>query len=104
MSKIFINTGKQFSVIQDRVGMVMPRILSMLVNESFALQEEIATPDAIDTAMKLGTNYPFGLIEWGERIGYDYVVKTLQAINDEYGEDRYRTAPLLKQFMFTQKL
>jgi 3-hydroxybutyryl-CoA dehydrogenase len=101
----FVLVGKQFSVVQDRVGMVLPRILCMLVNESFfALQEEIATPEAIDTAMKLGTNYPFGPIEWGERVGYEYVIKTLQAMYDEYGEERYRIAPLLKQFMFTQKI
>ncbi|MBS4029144.1 MAG: hypothetical protein KGZ58_10995 [Ignavibacteriales bacterium] len=95
----FLHIGKQFSVVQDRIGMVLPRILCQLVNESFfALQEEIAEPSAIDTAMKLGTNYPMGPIEWGGKIGFENVVAVLDALHTELGDDRYRISPLLKQF------
>lgn len=77
--------------------MVMPRILCMLINEAaFALMENIATPADIDTAMKLGTNYPFGPVEWADRIGIRTVVSILDAIYRETGEERYRTAPLLR--------
>ncbi|MBM4165389.1 MAG: hypothetical protein FJ218_00430 [Ignavibacteria bacterium] len=100
-----LQIGKQFSVVQDRVGMVLPRIVCMLVNESFfALQEEIATPEAIDTAMKLGTNYPFGPIEWGEKIGYENVVAVLSALHRELGDDRYRISPLLRQVALEKRI
>ena len=60
--------GTRGRLVQDRTGMVMPRILCMLINEAaFALMENIASPSDIDTAMKLGTNYPFGPVEWADR-------------------------------------
>jgi len=101
---LFLQLGKQFSIVQDRVGMVLPRILCQLVNEAFfALQEEIATPEAIDIAMKLGTNYPMGPIEWGEKIGYENVVAVLSALHKELGDDRYRISPLLRQVAFENR-
>ena len=94
----FIQLGKQISVVQDRVGMVLPRILCMLINEAyFALQDDTASPEDIDLAMKLGTNYPLGPIEWGEKIGMQHIHTVLQSLHDDLGEDRYRIAPLLKQ-------
>lgn len=90
--------GKECAVVQDRIGMVLPRMLCMLVNEAaFALNEAIASPGDIDTAMKLGTNYPFGPIEWGEKIGFGNVVDVLGALLDDLQEERYRIAPLLQQ-------
>ena len=89
---------KEVVIVQDRVGMVLPRILCMLINEaSFALMEGIASPNDIDTAMKLGTNYPFGPIEWAEKIGVQQVVAVREAIHSDVGEERYRIAPLLRQ-------
>jgi len=96
--EFFIQLGKEVSVVQDRAGMVMPRILCMIINEAyFALQEDIASPKDVDVAMKLGTNYPQGPIEWGEKIGLRYVEATLRALTRDLAEDRYRVAPLLKQ-------
>ena len=94
----FLQNGKEISVVQDRVGMVMPRILCMIVNEAaFALTEQVATAGDIDTAMKLGTNYPDGPIAWGDRIGFSCVTDLLEAIYHDLQEDRYRIAPLLRQ-------
>jgi len=97
--ELFLQTlSKQFSIVQDRVGMVMPRMFAMLVNEAFfALTEQIASPQDIDTAMKLGTNYPRGLIEWGNLVGISLISSLLTALHEEYGDDRYRIAPLLLQ-------
>ena len=78
--------------------MVLPRILCQLINESvFALQDDIATPRDIDTAMKLGANYPKGPLEWAELIGVRQVFAVLSAIQQDLNEDRYRVSPLLKQ-------
>ncbi len=90
--------GKEVSVVQDRIGLVLPRVLAMLVNEaSFALMEQIAAPSDIDTAMRLGTNYPRGPIAWGDAIGLNQIVALLDALQHETGEERYRVAPLLRQ-------
>jgi 3-hydroxybutyryl-CoA dehydrogenase len=98
--EFFAEIGKEIAVVQDRAGMVMPRILCMLVNEAaFALMEEIASPADIDLAMKLGTSYPRGPIEWAGKIGIGQVVSVLRALRDELGEERYRTAPLLTMMM-----
>jgi len=92
----FAALGKEASIVQDAPGMVLPRILCMLVNEaSFALAERVARRGDIDTAMKLGTNYPFGPIEWGMKIGLGQVRAVLDCLHREFGEERYRTAPLL---------
>ena len=96
--EFFSKVGYQVAIVQDRVGLILPRILCMLINEAcFALMENIASPQDIDTAMKLGTNYPYGPIEWGEKIGMRQVYAVVKAIHDDLGEDRYRPAPLLKQ-------
>jgi len=94
----FRSLGKELEIVQDRVGMVLPRILCQIINESvFALQEDVASPADIDTAMKLGVNYPLGPIEWADRIGFKNVYAVLSALENDMREDRYRVAPLLKQ-------
>ncbi len=76
---------------------VAARILATLVNEAAsAVADGVATPDAIDTAMRLGTNYPTGPLEWGERIGLDNVVHTLDALHEAVPDGRYRVVPLLR--------
>ncbi len=98
----FASIGKEIVLVQDRVGMVLPRILCQIINEAaFALQEDVATPQDVDIAMKLGTNYPLGPIEWGNKIGIRNVYHILQAMHDDLLEDRYRIAPLLKQLALT---
>jgi 3-hydroxybutyryl-CoA dehydrogenase len=73
------------------------RILATIVNEAAsAVAEGVATPDAIDTAMRLGTNWPQGPIAWGERIGLASVVHTLDALHASVPDGRYRTIPLLR--------
>lgn len=90
--------GKESAHVQDSVGLVLPRILCMLVNEAyFALTENVALPDDIDTAMKLGTNYPFGPVEWADRIGLRQVLAAMMALHRTLGEDRYRPAPMLQK-------
>src|SRR5690606_22342928 len=87
------------SEVQDRVAHVSMRILAMIINEAaFALQEGVADPADIDTAMKYGTNYPDGPLAWCDRIGAEVIVAILDGLQLEYGEERYRPAVLLRQY------
>jgi 3-hydroxybutyryl-CoA dehydrogenase len=86
--------------VRDHLGeeQIAARVLAMIVNEAAsAVEEAVATPEAIDTAMRLGTNYPSGPLEWGERIGLAHVVHTLDALHDAVPDGRYRVIPLLRQ-------
>jgi 3-hydroxybutyryl-CoA dehydrogenase len=76
---------------------VLARILAAIVKEAAsAVAEGLATPEAVDTAMRLGTNYPSGPLEWGERIGLAHVVGTLDALHALVPDGRYRVVPLLR--------
>jgi 3-hydroxybutyryl-CoA dehydrogenase len=77
----------------------------MLSNEAaFAAGEGIAEVERIDTAMILGMNYPKGPIAWANEIGYQHVVEVLEHLQREYGEERYRTAPLLQRLARLEKI
>ena len=76
---------------------IAARILATLVNEAAsAVADGVATPVAVDTAMRLGTSYPSGPLEWGERIGLSHVVHTLDALHAAVPDGRYRVIPLLR--------
>ncbi len=76
---------------------VQARVLATIVNEAAAaVAEGVATPPAVDTAMRLGTNYPSGPLEWGERIGLAHVAGTLDALHALVPDGRYRVVPLLR--------
>jgi 3-hydroxyacyl-CoA dehydrogenase len=77
---------------------IFNRILVLLINEAAdSLLFSIATKEDIDLAMTLGVNYPKGLFKWADEIGISNVINQLQALYDEYGEDRYRISPMLKR-------
>lgn len=89
--------GIPYLPVQDRVGMVKPRIIFMIINEAcYTLQEGTATIEDIDTAMKLGTNYPLGPFEWCDKIGITPVFETLSALYEDTKDERYKICPLLK--------
>ncbi|WP_242921526.1 3-hydroxyacyl-CoA dehydrogenase family protein [Pontibacter liquoris] len=89
--------GTDYLVVDDRVGMVTPRMLCMLINEAFyTLQENTASIEDIDLGMKLGTNYPKGPFEWAKQIGIAHVYQVLAAVYDDTKEERYKICPLLK--------
>jgi 3-hydroxybutyryl-CoA dehydrogenase len=76
---------------------IAARILATIVNEAAsAVGEGVAAPEAIDTAMRLGANYPSGPLEWGERIGLVRVVRTLDGLHAAVPDGRYRVVPLLR--------
>jgi 3-hydroxybutyryl-CoA dehydrogenase len=90
--------GIAVSVIDDLPGLLVMRTVCMLANEAAeAVQAGIASAVAIDTAMRLGVNYPRGPLEWAETIGLKPVLETLDHLARTYGEDRYRAAWLLRR-------
>lgn len=85
--------------VEDTPGLILARIVSMLVNEAaFAAGDGVAEPDEIDRAMQLGVSYPHGPLAWGRRLGLRRVLSVLDHLHAEYGEDRYRAAPLLRRW------
>lgn len=73
------------------------RILATIVNEAAAaVSDGVASPEAIDTAMRLATNWPDGPLAWGERIGLGSVVRSLDALHAQVPDGRYRVTPLLR--------
>jgi 3-hydroxybutyryl-CoA dehydrogenase len=79
--------------------LIVDRIVAMLINEAIdAVRLRIATPADIELAMTRGVNYPRGLLRWSLDIGLGTVLSTLEALQAEYGEDRYRPSPLLRRY------
>jgi 3-hydroxybutyryl-CoA dehydrogenase len=77
---------------------IVDRILAMLVNEAAdALFWRIASPRDIEIGITKGVNYPKGLLAWGDEIGPAVVLQRLEALQAEYGEERYRASPLLRR-------
>ena len=92
VKNVFDTLGWTFLAVPDITGMITPRIISMIINEAwFSLAENISSRDEIDTAMKLGTNYPFGPFEWGDKIGLDRVRGLLKELQKT--DTRYSIAP-----------
>ena len=77
---------------------IVDRTLAMLVNEAVeAVHLHVASPLDIEISMTKGVNYPRGLLSWGDRIGARVILARLEALQAEYGEDRYRPSPLLRR-------
>lgn len=86
--KIFASCNKSVEWVPDVPGFITARVISMIINEAyFALDEKVSSKHEIDTAMKLGTNYPYGPFQWSEKIGLKNVCElltTLSKINSRY--------------------
>lgn len=79
---------------------ITARVLAVLVNEAAsAVGEGVASPRAVDTAMRLGMNFPNGPLEWGERIGLERIVRTLEQLHGAVPDGRYRVVPLLRSLV-----
>jgi len=88
----------KFAVVEDRAGLITPRVICMIINEAYyTLEEGTASREDIDLAMKLGTNYPYGPFEWAQRIGLQQVHELLDAVYKDTKDERYKICTLLKE-------
>ncbi|EHI1077669.1 3-hydroxybutyryl-CoA dehydrogenase [Escherichia coli] len=90
--------GKTVLQIADYPGMLIWRTVAMIINEALdALQKGVASEQDIDTAMRLGVNYPYGPLAWGAQLGWQRILRLLENLQHHYGEERYRPCSLLRQ-------
>ncbi len=100
LKSICSRLATDFVCVEDRTGLVTPRVICMIINEAYyTLEESTATREDIDMAMKLGTSYPFGPFEWAKRIGVEHVIKLLDAVYASTQDERYRVCSLLRNEM-----
>ena len=77
---------------------IFERVVVMLINEAAdTLFLNIASAKDIDNAMTKGVNYPKGLLAWADELGINWCVEKLDALYNEYHEDRYRCSPILRR-------
>ncbi|MFJ8313572.1 MULTISPECIES: 3-hydroxyacyl-CoA dehydrogenase [unclassified Streptomyces] len=87
---LFQKLGKEVSVIGDVPGMIVARTVAMLADlAADAVAKGVASPEDIDTAMRLGVNYPLGPVEWNRRLGPDWAYDLLTALHERCPTGRY---------------
>ena len=90
--------GYRVTLLRDVPGMVVMRTVAMLANEAAdAVNQGVCNVADANLAMQKGVNYPIGPLAWAERIGLAVVMRVLQNLAAEYGEDRYRVSPLIRR-------
>jgi 3-hydroxybutyryl-CoA dehydrogenase len=97
--------GKTPVEVNDYPGFVANRVLMPMINEAiFCVFEQVATPEAIDTVMKLGMAHPMGPLALADFIGLDVCLAILEVLHRGLGDDKYRPCPLLKKMVAAGEL
>jgi 3-hydroxybutyryl-CoA dehydrogenase len=92
--------GKTVVSAKDMPGFVVNRMLIPFLNEAcFALQEGLGTIEEMDAAIKLGLNHPMGPFELSDLVGLDTVLFIAEVLHRDFGEDKYRPAPMLRNYV-----
>jgi 3-hydroxybutyryl-CoA dehydrogenase len=92
--------GKTPVEVNDYPGFVSNRVLMPMINEAvFCVMEGVATPEAIDTVMKLGMAHPMGPLTLADLIGLDTCLAILEVLHKGLGDDKYRPCPLLRRMV-----
>ena len=92
--------GKEPVEVAEAPGFVVNKILIPMINEAIGLVETgVATPEGIDTAMKLGANHPMGPLALGDLVGLDVCLAIMDTLYAETGDPKYRAALLLRKMV-----
>ncbi|MEU1149012.1 3-hydroxyacyl-CoA dehydrogenase [Streptomyces sp. NPDC005863] len=95
---LFQALGKKVSVIGHAPGMIVARTVWMLIDFALdAVGREVAAAEDVDTAMRLGVNYPLGPLEWGRKLTAYRVAEALDVLHDEYPTGRYAPSQALRR-------
>ncbi|MCX7168130.1 MAG: 3-hydroxyacyl-CoA dehydrogenase [Rhodocyclales bacterium] len=95
---LFAADGSPVSVVGDSAGFIAQRIVACIVNIGCDIaQQRVASPADIDRAVTLGLGYPKGPLAFGDALGARNVLQILEAMQDFYGDPRYRPSPWLKR-------
>jgi 3-hydroxybutyryl-CoA dehydrogenase len=90
---------------KDVPGFIANRILLPMINEAFfVLEAGIGTAEGIDEVMKLGMAHPMGPLALADLIGLDTCLAIAEVLHRDLGEDKYRPAPLLRQYVAAGRL
>ncbi len=97
--------GKTPVEVNDYPGFVANRVLMPMINEAvFCVMEGVATPEAIDTVMKLGMAHPLGPLALADLIGLDTCLAIMEVLHKGLGDDKYRPCPLLRRMVAAGQL
>ncbi|HHX10636.1 MAG TPA: 3-hydroxybutyryl-CoA dehydrogenase [Firmicutes bacterium] len=98
--ELCLRLGKTPVVVKESPGFVVNRLLCPMLNEAaYLLMEGVASAEDIDTAMKLGANHPMGPLSLADLIGIDVLYAIMDTLHKDFGDDKYKPCPLLKEMI-----
>ena len=105
-AKAFVEAaGKTPITVKDSPGFVVNRILFPMINEAVqALAEGVASPEDIDTGMKLGANFPMGPLALADLVGLDTTRAILDTLHRDIGDPKYKPSALFDEYVAAGKL